>query len=157
MRRKEKQISEAKVKELLLECKIVRLAFFADNYPYIVPLNYGYTEIQEEQILYMHCATEGRKINLLNTNPHVGFEMDLSGGFTNVDNPSANCSTIYSSLIGTGDLSIVSDNKEKITALSVLMKHLTNREVTTFDEKVIAKTHLLKLCIKNICGKESLS
>lgn len=43
-----------------------------DNIPYIVPLNFEY----QENVFYMHCAKEGRKLEMIKENPFVCFEMD---------------------------------------------------------------------------------
>ena len=41
-----------------------------EPYPYIVPLNFGYT-FDDDLVFYFHCAKAGYKLDLLAHNPHV--------------------------------------------------------------------------------------
>ena len=155
MRRKEKKMTEDMVYEYLKKCNVIRIAMFNDEYPYIVPMNYGYERLDGQDIIYMHCANEGKKIKLLQSNPRVGFELDMDYGITDDENP-AKCSTKYASLIGSGIIELVDGFTDKAHALSVLMKELANREVQVFDKRVVDKTTILKLTIKDVTGKISL-
>jgi len=97
MRRKDKEISDrAVIDEILRSCLICRVAF-ADDYPYIVPMNYGY----HENAFYFHCATEGRKIDLIKKNNHVGFEIEEGHEVVKSD-VSCKWATKYRSIIGMG-------------------------------------------------------
>lgn len=41
-------------------------------YPYVVPMNFGYTwEDEEGLVLYLHMATTGHKLTLIERDPHV--------------------------------------------------------------------------------------
>jgi len=155
MRRKEKQMSKDRMYEYLRIYDVVRIAFNDKDYPYVVPMNFGYECIDGKDILYMHCAEEGKKIELMSKNPKVGFEMDIDYGITNAEDPSE-CSTSYASIIGTGILEKVDSYSEKITALSILMKSLTEREVQVFDKRIVDKTTILKLTIKTMTGKQDI-
>ena len=61
------------------------LALFDADYPYIVPLHYGYEYTEGILIFYMHCAKEGHKLDLIRSNPNVCIEVEsdvelISGG-----------------------------------------------------------------------------
>jgi nitroimidazol reductase NimA-like FMN-containing flavoprotein (pyridoxamine 5'-phosphate oxidase superfamily) len=48
MRRKDREITNVNDKiAIISECKVCRLGLSENNYPYIVPVNYGYTYIME--------------------------------------------------------------------------------------------------------------
>jgi hypothetical protein len=49
-----------------------RLGLCLGNEPYVVPVAYGY----EQGVLYFHSAKQGRKIELMNKNNRVCFEVD---------------------------------------------------------------------------------
>ncbi|MEX1378138.1 MAG: pyridoxamine 5'-phosphate oxidase family protein [Eubacteriales bacterium] len=155
MRRKEKQMPKDEVYKYLKKCTVVRLALFDNEYPYIVPMNYGFENADGKDILYMHCANDGKKLDLLKSNQKVGFEMDLDYGITNDETPSE-CTTKYASLIGTGLVEIVNSYTDKAHALSILMKEIAGREVQVFDKRIVDKTTILKLTIKNITGKTNI-
>ena len=73
MRRKEKEIIDQNIiEEILTNSFICRVAFFDEEYPYIVPMNYGY----RDNTLYFHCGLQGRKIDLIKRNNKVGFEIE---------------------------------------------------------------------------------
>lgn len=65
MSRKDKEITGPKIiEDLLRTADIVRIAMIDGDEPYLVPLNYGY----QNNALYIHCAKEGRKINIIKKN-----------------------------------------------------------------------------------------
>ena len=50
--------------KIIAKCDTCRLALFDDEFPYIVPLNFG-TDVEEGQLyLYFHSAKEGTIILL---------------------------------------------------------------------------------------------
>ena len=62
MRRKEKEITDhTEIEAILNRSEICRLAMADDNVPYVVALNYGYAN----NCLYIHCAPEGKKIDMI--------------------------------------------------------------------------------------------
>ena len=78
MRRKEREVKErAAIEEILRACKVCRLAMNGeDGVPYVVPLNFGYTWSGEQPVFYLHSAQSGRKLDLLDKDARVCFEMD---------------------------------------------------------------------------------
>ncbi|MDR2718978.1 MAG: pyridoxamine 5'-phosphate oxidase family protein, partial [Treponema sp.] len=53
MRRKDKEIIDANDKiAIISKCKVCRLGLSENNYPYIIPMNYGYTYINEKLTLF---------------------------------------------------------------------------------------------------------
>ena len=41
--------------------------------PYVVALNFGFDRLEDSLILYLHSASEGRKMDILKKNPNVYF------------------------------------------------------------------------------------
>lgn len=73
MRRKDKEISEfEQIEAILKRERVCRLALSENNTPYLVPLSYGYAN----KTLYFHSAPEGKKIEILRTNPKLCFEIE---------------------------------------------------------------------------------
>ncbi|MCK4392110.1 pyridoxamine 5'-phosphate oxidase family protein, partial [Candidatus Bipolaricaulota bacterium] len=74
MRRRDKEITDqAQIKDILDRASVCRIALCDNNVPYIVPVNFGYAG----DCLYIHCASEGRKVDILRRNPKVCFEVDI--------------------------------------------------------------------------------
>ncbi len=63
MRRKDRQITDyEKMKEIMKRCDCCRLGFRDGEGVYILPLNFGFKEVNEKIVLYFHSATEGKKL-----------------------------------------------------------------------------------------------
>jgi nitroimidazol reductase NimA-like FMN-containing flavoprotein (pyridoxamine 5'-phosphate oxidase superfamily) len=77
MRRKDKEIADINEKmSIIEECKFCRLGLSENNYPYVIPINYGYTYENETLTLYFHGAIEGKKIDIIQKNNNACFEID---------------------------------------------------------------------------------
>ncbi len=71
MRKKNQEIADPKIiEEILKESEICRLAMMDGDKPYILPFNYGY----KDNCIYIHCAKEGKKIDLLRKNGEVNYK-----------------------------------------------------------------------------------
>ena len=65
MRRADRAISGTEeVEEIIRKADVCRLAFANENFPYIVTMNFGYTN-DPEQLIYFHCASEGKKLDMI--------------------------------------------------------------------------------------------
>ena len=86
MRRKDREVTNIiEILQIIEKAKVLHLALFDADYPYIVPLHYGYEYTEGILIFYMHCAKEGHKLDLIRSNPNVCIEVEsdvelISGG-----------------------------------------------------------------------------
>ena len=72
MRRKDREVTNIiEILQIIEKEKVLHLALFDADYPYIVPLHYGYEYTEGILIFYMHCAKEGHKLDLIRRNPNV--------------------------------------------------------------------------------------
>jgi nitroimidazol reductase NimA-like FMN-containing flavoprotein (pyridoxamine 5'-phosphate oxidase superfamily) len=136
---------------VMRQCDVCYLSLFDAEYPYVVPLNFGVELLGSQIILYFHCAGEGRKLDLLAKNAHVGFSMSC-GHTLKAGDRACDCSMNFSSVCGTGTLEIV-DAGEKVHALSVLMENYALGQSLDFDPKVVAITTVLSLTVNHSTGK----
>ena len=122
MRRKDREITDFdEMMKIIAKCDTCRLAMFDDEFPYIIPLNFG-TDIENGQLyLYFHSAKEGTKLDLIRKNNKVTFEMDCEHNIIMYDERMS-CTMGYESIIGHGIVEFVED-KNKIAALKILMRH----------------------------------
>jgi len=82
MRRSEREVTDKnEIFEILSSCQVVRVAFFDDEYPYIVPLSFGAEKEGETFAVYFHCASEGKKVKLIEKNDRVCVEADVFDGY----------------------------------------------------------------------------
>lgn len=116
------------IREVLEACKIIHIGIQDGDGVYVVPTNYGYTYADGKLTFFTHGAKSGRKWDLIQKNPHVGFEIDT--GFQLVDGGEVPCnfSNAYGSIIGSGRMSVVEDNEEKCRIMTNLMKVQADRD-----------------------------
>ena len=60
----------AMLKAILDMCDVISIGLFDEEYPYVLPVNFGYT-FQEELVFYTHHAITGYKNELIRKNPRV--------------------------------------------------------------------------------------
>ena len=120
-----------------------------EDVPYIVPLNYGYFD----HTIYIHSASEGKKIDLLRTNSKVCFEIEYTTEIIKND-VSCEWSAKYRSLIGYGTVEIITDHEKKKHCLDIIMAHHGKTENNVYKEKQVEKIVILKLSIEQVNGKQ---
>ena len=153
MRRKDREITDIQqILNIISKAKILRLGLFDGDYPYVVPLHYGYEYAENRLVFYMHSAKEGHKLELIANNPHVCVELDcgvelISGG----EVPCIYGST-FASVIGRGVAEIVNDENEKIKGLSVLMKTQTGRDFE-INSQMAATVAVIKVTLNEFTAK----
>lgn len=155
MRRRERAVTDRNhVLEIIQSCDCCRVAFSEPDGPYIVPLNFGIESSQEGQmVLYFHGASAGKKGELMQKNPCVGFEMDTGHGLV----PGAqacSCSFLYQSVIGKGKIEAISNSEEKKHGLAVLMKHYMPEKEWDFPSAMLEKTAVFRLDVTECSCKE---
>ncbi len=151
MRRKDQEITDKKVLEEILSTSLIcRIGMICDGIPYIVPVNYGYSN----DIIYIHSATEGKKIDILKTNNRVCFEIEDTTEIIKKD-VSCDWAAKYRSLIGYGTIEIVNDFKQKKQGLDIIMAQHGKKENNVYKDSQIEKMVILKLGIDHLTGKQS--
>ncbi len=82
MRRFENGSHDPKIIQAILDqISIVHVGCFDEEYPYVVPLSFGY-EIKEDTLLvYLHGAREGHKVDLWEKNPHVALTFSMFNNY----------------------------------------------------------------------------
>lgn len=122
MRRKDREVTDmGEIEQIIDKCDVCRIAFSDNTIPYIVPMNFGYQLSGEGLILYFHCAIEGKKLDIMNKNANVCFEMDCSHKLV-TGNLACDYTMGYESVIGNGQICYITDHKEKIDAFKFIMK-----------------------------------
>lgn len=150
MRRKDKEITSIEqIEEIIAKAVVCRLAMVDGDRPYLVPLCFGY----ENRTLYFHTGLKGKKIEVLNKNPHVCFEFDEDCRV--LQQPDA-CSwgMAYRSVVGHGKASFVTSPERKRKALDVIMRHYGGSAVPFTDAKIDV-TGIIAVKIRHMTGKHS--
>jgi ribosomal-protein-alanine N-acetyltransferase len=151
MRKKNQEITDAIIiEEILLTSRICRIAMMDDGLPYIIPFNYGY----RDNCIYIHSATEGKKIGLLRKNSRICFEIEQTAAIIKHEK-ACKWATFYRSIVGYGDVEIITNFDQKQRALEIIMAHNGATGTIEFDKKQVDSIVILKLKIDKITGKQS--
>jgi uncharacterized protein len=151
MRRKNQEIVDRKVIEgILSKSLICRIGMICDGIPYIVPLNYGYNK----NTIYMHSASEGKKIDILKKNSNVCFEIEDTTEIIEKD-LACDWATKYRSLIGYGTVEIITEYEQKKRGLDIIMSQHGSTANNIYKEEKVKNTVILKLTIERVTGKQS--
>jgi nitroimidazol reductase NimA-like FMN-containing flavoprotein (pyridoxamine 5'-phosphate oxidase superfamily) len=152
MRRSDREITDLnEIYEVMKQCDVCNIAFYQENYPYIVPLNFGVAFESGTFRLYFHAAKEGTKLELMKKNNHVAFSMDHGHNLVMGDN--GTCTMEYESVCGNGILNFLPEEK-KVMALDSIMGHYrAGEEHMHYPEQVMKMTEVLELTVNEITGK----
>ena len=151
MRKAKQEIKDERAQEEILRGAIIcRMAMMDGTLPYIVPFNYGY----RDGCLFIHSAPEGKKIGLLRKNRQVCFEVEDAVEIIKGEQ-ACDWTTRYRSVVGYGDVEILSDEASKQLGLEVIMAQHGAPELTEFDSKNLIRMVILKLTITSMTGKQS--
>ena len=153
MRRYNKEIKDKDIIEWILKKALIcRIALSEDNKPYIVPMNFGF----KDNFLFLHSATEGLKIDILNKNNNICFEMDIDTELIKSET-ACNWGMKYYSIIGFGKASFINDIQEKRRALDIIVEKYcgNNSKLVEYSKNSLNKTAIIKVKISEITGKKS--
>ena len=125
--------------------------FYDEGDIYIVPVNYGFS-YDEPYSFYFHGAKAGRKYELAKKKPIVGFEID--GNYMLIGSEVAcGFSAAFQSVIGTGTLSLVEDNAEKINGLNTIMKQTTSKAEWNYSDEMLDAVAVFRLVVDKLSCK----
>jgi hypothetical protein len=155
MRRSKKEIKDpAAVDTLLKTAQVGRLGTISgDGYAMIKPLNFVY----EVGKIYFHTALRGEKIDDIQRDSRVVFELDLPIAYVKGDNNPCSARYLYRSVIVKGRAALVENRVEKVHALKSLMeKYQPEGGYGDFPEEKLAVTGVVRIDIEEMTGKEDL-
>lgn len=150
--RRELQITDInEIKDILDKSNILHLGLVDGDEPYVIPMNYGYTLEGEKLTLYLHGATEGKKLDLMRANPKIFFsiESDVTPFEGRV---ACQYGTSYYSVMGKGTATILENPEEKMKGLSVFMKSQTGLDFE-FNERMVSAVSVIRLDITDYTAK----
>lgn len=153
MKKSNQEIKDkAILEEILSASEVCRLGFMDKNRPYILPFNYGY----QDGYIYIHCANEGKKIDLIKQNNHVCIEIEQSSKIEKYEK-ACKWTTRYRSLIGYGTVEIITDHDQKRQGLDIIMRHngANTSHNLSYERKLIDSMSVLKVEITEMTGKQS--
>ena len=145
MRRTERQMLDLEfMYAVLRDAQEIYIAMNAEGAPYVLPVNHVF----HEGCIYFHCATEGRKLDLLRADPRVGFS-------TAVDIAVDGATTRYRCVCGNGAAEIVTDADVKNSVLRAIAARFKAPCHFPVSAEKFAATGIVRIRIENMTGKYS--
>lgn len=146
MTRRELEVKDQdQILDILNRSKVLHLGLVDEGMPYVVPMNYGYEMTDGKLTIYLHGATKGYKLDVIQKNPICCFEMEC-GVEPFEGKVACQYGISYYSLMGRGKAIIVDDVAEKIKALTLLMKTQTGKDFE-FNERLVSIVSVIRLDI----------
>jgi nitroimidazol reductase NimA-like FMN-containing flavoprotein (pyridoxamine 5'-phosphate oxidase superfamily) len=157
MRRKDKEIADVSEKlDIIAKCKFCRLGLSEGDYPYIIPMNYGFSYDDGDLCLYFHSASEGKKLDIIKRNNNACFEIDCDTKLIEGEKP-CNYGYEFKSVIGFGKIIFLESIGEKINGLNYIMKQQTGKDIKyDFDESELNRVVVFKMSADEFTGKQKI-
>ncbi len=153
MRRKDKQITDPKQMEAILQSvQCLRLGLVDNGLAYIVPMSFGLAHENGSLCLYFHSAPEGKKIDLIRQSSVISFEADADIALIEAET-AAEFSSSYQCVMGQGRIEILEEEDAKRHALQVIMAHYTGKEDWTLESATMKRLVCLRLTVDAMTGK----
>ena len=153
IRRKEKTITDNnQMKKILQHTKYITIAMCDKNEPYLITLTHGYES--EHNVIYFHCASEGKKIDILKKNNIVWGQALIDKGYIE-----GKCDQLWATVMFRGMVSFIADADEKRHALKVMIKQqeknpeqVMKKQIT---EKSLKRVNIGRIDIEYMSGKKA--
>ena len=148
IRRSDRALAADEAREILARAEHGVLATVgADGWPYAVPVNH----VLSEDVLYIHCAVEGHKLENIAHEERVSFCAVASATVL-----PAELSTLYESAVVFGRAALVTDPTEKQRALELLAVRFCGALTPEAEETIATsgpRTAVVRIRIERIAGK----
>ena len=137
------------LEDIIKRCHICHVGMVDFDRPYVLAFNFGY----EDQTIWLHCAHEGKKLDILKRNPNVCVEFDTDHKmFARNEDVACSWRQAYRSVIVEGQAVFVNDYEEKIKGLNILMKHYSDKDFQ-YSKPAVDNIQIIKIPVASISGR----
>ena len=153
LRRTEKAMNdEREIEQVLASVRIMTVACCLENEPYLFTVDFA--SDPEARDLWFHCATEGRKMKMLQANPRVCVTVVEDRGYIDGE-----CDHAYRSLILEGKAESITDLSEKRRALELLARKYERQPEAVLarlagNDEDVRKVGIVRVSVDSISGKQ---
>ena len=153
MRRTDREVTDNRqIQSIIEQAKVVHIGMIDNDRPYVVPMQYGFVFADGQLTLYVHCAKEGRKLDIIKKNPRVFIELETNVEIISGGDIPCKYGSEYASVMGDGTAVFVEDVKEKILGLQLLMKTQTGRDFE-ITEQMTRQVTVLRIDVPCVTAK----
>jgi nitroimidazol reductase NimA-like FMN-containing flavoprotein (pyridoxamine 5'-phosphate oxidase superfamily) len=152
MRRSDREITDTdEIHEIIEKAQVCHIALSDGAVPYIVAMNFGFD--RKERALYLHSATEGRKIGIIARNPSVCFMFDVDHRLVTGDG-ACDWGMSYRSVVGTGTAEVLTADEEKAHGLDIIMGHYGGKGPFVYPEEQLSAMAVIRIAVSELRGKK---
>ncbi|MGN1110442.1 MAG: pyridoxamine 5'-phosphate oxidase family protein [Oscillospiraceae bacterium] len=135
---------------LLAQSRVCRIALIDGDYPYIVPMCFGYNLQGGKLELYFCSPEKGRKVDLVSRNHKAAFEIDKLHEVVRPEE-GFGIAALYRSITGTGEIELIT-GIDKITGLNLIFKKYgVSPAESKVSEQELNSMAVLKLTAEKFC------
>jgi len=154
MRRNDRVVNDINdIYGILKRCTTINLGMNAGDYPYVIPMTFGCSLEDGKITVYFHCASEGRKIDLLKEDSRVCVEGHIYDRIVNKDNN--DITALYESVIGFGKAEYIDDPKEKVEAIKIMLAQYDSSGFPAESCVGLTRVEAYKIVLDEVAGKRN--
>ena len=140
--------------DILDHTDVICLAMNNGDFPYIIPVNFGYELTSNNQLIfYIHGAKVGTKVELIRQNPLVSFELDTKHQLITAEK-ACKYSFNYASVIGNGYVTFIEEPSATIEALQIMMNKFAPNKNFSFAEGDVRPIIVIKIEVQAYNAKK---
>ena len=154
MIRRDREVTDfGEIVEMLDGFDVVRIGIGGDEFPYVVPMSFGYEIIDGKIVIYFHGAKIGKKVDLIDKCKKICVEADEFIRYEEQDN---GITTRYKSIIGYGEVEELTSDEDKVKALNATSVHCGYMKYDSSICKSLKNTRCFMVILNEITGKKNL-
>ena len=143
-------LNKQEMLEIINKCKVCHVGFTDGLTPYVLAFNFGINE----NTIFLHCAKEGYKLDIIKKNNKVCIEFDSDHElFARHEEVACSWRMKYRSVIVWGKAEIVDDYNEKVEGLKIFMKNYSEREFN-FSVPSVNNVNVIRIKIDEMTGRK---
>lgn len=156
MRRKDRQVTDFEtIRQIIDSCEVIRIGLSDPEdpmFPYIVPLNFGYTVDEQKQVrFFIHGARAGRKFELLQKQQCCSFQMECNT-FLELVPQGKDVTMRYQCVMGKADVTLLEDD-DALRALEIVMSRREDTRNFDWNRNAVPRTAVWELKVTELTGK----
>jgi nitroimidazol reductase NimA-like FMN-containing flavoprotein (pyridoxamine 5'-phosphate oxidase superfamily) len=141
-------ISQREIDQIINSSIVCHVAMVdTEGLPYVLPFNFGYKEGR----LYIHCAPEGKKIEIWKHNPKVcvAFSTDYEMRIQS-EKVACSYSMKYRSVLIHGELVPIFEYESKIEVLEIVMEKYSGKTNFSYNRPAVENVKVFEIRIDKV-------
>jgi nitroimidazol reductase NimA-like FMN-containing flavoprotein (pyridoxamine 5'-phosphate oxidase superfamily) len=153
LRRSEKEMTDpGEIRAVIDEAEHMTLAMCRGDEPYLATVNYAFDPASDT--FYLHCATQGKKLDFLAANPRVWGQILIDDGYVDGE-----CDHAFRTVQFPGVASRIEGSDAKAAALAIMVDQLESEpddvKKRLIEERDLEDVLILAVKAEGFTGKKN--